>query len=90
MLSLTEDAATLICTLTDSTNCSVRRGLRIIVDPVHQSLSMSLADGPSRTDSVVTKDGARVFLSPSAAHRLQSRTLRAEISQNRSSFFLDN
>jgi Fe-S cluster assembly iron-binding protein IscA len=88
MLTVTEDATTLIRTLTRNADLSARSGLRIVVDPVHDSLSMSLASAPSTTDAVVGTGEARVFLSARASHRLDQRTLRAEISASRSLFFL--
>jgi hypothetical protein len=89
MLRITEDAATLVCALTGDADRSGQSGLRIIVDPVHHSLSMGIASSPAPADEVISKNAARVFLSPSAAHRLRRRTLRAELSGDRSLFFLD-
>jgi Fe-S cluster assembly iron-binding protein IscA len=89
MLTVTKDAATLIRSLSLKADRNGRPGLRIVVDPDHHSLSMSLADGPSSTDDVVQDGVARVFLSPSASRRLDKRTLRAATSDSRSSFFLD-
>lgn len=88
MLTVTEDAATLICTLIRDAERSGTTGLRIIVHSDHQSLAMSLADGPSPADDIVETDKARVFLSAPASQRLSERTLRAALSVNRSSFFL--
>jgi hypothetical protein len=64
-------------------------GLRIMVDPVNDSLSMGIATAPAPEDAVIIRDGTRVFLSRSAGRRLHRRTLRAELSANRSLFFLD-
>lgn len=89
MLRITEDAQTLISTLTTKTATANQSGLRIIIDPVHGGLSMSLAHMPGPTDSVVISGPARVFLSPSASRRLTKRTLHADISSNRSRFFLN-
>jgi Fe-S cluster assembly iron-binding protein IscA len=89
MLRITEDAATLVRTLTSNAGRAGDAGLRVIVDPVNDSLSMGLSDAPAESDAVVSKDAALVFLSPSAAHRLDKRTLRAELSEDRSLFFLD-
>lgn len=89
MLSITKHAAKLIRTLTKRANGSPGAGLRIRVDPLHDSLSMGIADEPDASDVVLTKDEARVFLSPAAAHRLGDRTMRAEITEQRSVFFLD-
>jgi Fe-S cluster assembly iron-binding protein IscA len=90
MLSLTKHAAALARTLTKRADTSPGAGLRIIVDPVHDSLSMAIASAPASADVIVAKDNARVFLSPSAAHRLRDRTMRAEITEDRSVFFLDH
>ena len=90
VLKITEDAATLVCTLTSDTGRRGQSGLRIVVDPIHHSLSMSIASGPAPADAVVRKGAAQVYLSPSAAHRLRRRTLRAELSADRSLFFLDS
>lgn len=89
MLTITKNAATLIHALTDDARLSPAAGLRIIVDSDHHSLSMGLAEGPAPADSVVSKAGARVFLSPAAARRLDTRTLQADLTDDRSVFFLD-
>jgi Fe-S cluster assembly iron-binding protein IscA len=89
MLRITEDAATLVTALTSAEDRSGHSGLRIIIDPVHHSLSMGIARRQP-DDAVISKGSARVFLAPSAAHRLRRRTLRAELSADRSVFFLDN
>jgi Fe-S cluster assembly iron-binding protein IscA len=90
MLSITRHAAKLVRTLTKRSNGSPDAGLRIRVDPLHDSLSMGIADAPAPADLVVTRDEARVFLSPKAAHRLGDRTMGAEITEDRSRFFLDS
>lgn len=89
MLRITPDAATLISTLTHDARLSPSAGLRIVIDPAHQSLSMGISDNPAPADTIVRSAGARLFLSPAAAARLHGRTLRAELSANRSAFFLD-
>jgi Fe-S cluster assembly iron-binding protein IscA len=90
MLRVTEDAANLVRTLTESAQSPDQAGLRIIVDPVNHSLSMGIANAASPADAVVRSGNARVFLSPAAARRLRNRSLRAEISEDRSLFFLDS
>ena len=89
MLTITEQAATLISTLTQDAELLEQAGLRLVIDPTYLSLSMDLAQTPAPEDTVVVDHGARVFLSPSAAHVLGEGTLQAEISEKRSSFFLD-
>ena len=85
---MTEDAATLVCDLTNRANMSAEAGLRIVVDPINHSLSMGIASAPVLGDAVVSRGDARVFLSSSAARRLDHRTLEAELSPERSLFFL--
>jgi Fe-S cluster assembly iron-binding protein IscA len=89
MLRITDEAATLVRTVTGRADRSPQAGLRIIVDPVNHSLSMGIAATPAPADAVVRRGAARVFMSPSAADRLDGRTLRAELSEERSLFFLD-
>jgi len=89
VLTLTEDAATLVRSLTDRDGGTPSSGLRIAVDPDHHSLAMAIAPAPAPADEVVVSGGARLFLSQPAAARLDARTLHAEISSDRSLFFLD-
>jgi hypothetical protein len=89
LLTVTADATRLIRSLLPKADRNGRSGLRRVVDPEHNGLSMSLADQPSPTDDVVQGDVAQVFLSPSASRRLHKRTPQAATSGTRSSFFLD-
>jgi iron-sulfur cluster assembly protein len=89
MLRITDEAATLVRTVTSRADRSPQAGLRIIVDPVNHSLSMGIAAAPAPADAVVRRGAAQVFVSPSAADRLDGRTLRAELSEERYLFFLD-
>ena len=88
MLTVTTEAATLIRALSNQADAPPESGLRIAIDPVHDSLSMSLADCAAPGDTVVTSEDTRVFLSSAASQRLATRTLRAETTATRSSFFL--
>ena len=89
MLMISEEAAQLVHALTDDADMPEQAGLRIVVDPTHNSLSMALATAPQPADVVVATQGARVFLTASASRRLQRRTLRAELTGSRTLFFLD-
>lgn len=89
MLSITEDAARLVRTLIRDAALPEDAGIRIVVDPTHNSVSMGFAVEPEPQDVVLTARGAHVFLAPSAARRLGRRTLHAEINTTRNSFFLD-
>ena len=84
MLTLSDEAASLIRTLTRNAEADGSCGLRITVDGRHDSLSMALAAGASPGDSVVLNDETLVFLSPAASLRLSGSTLRA----GRSAFFV--
>ena len=88
MLTMTEDAATLVQTLTDRGALAKGGGVRIVINGETNSLSMSLAAGAEDTDAVVERGHALVFLSAPAAQRIQNATLCAEIDPRRSSFFL--
>jgi hypothetical protein len=50
---------------------------------------MALVHAPQKTEAVIASRGARVFLPIPVARRLVDRTLRAEITEARSLFFLD-
>jgi Fe-S cluster assembly iron-binding protein IscA len=89
MLNMTEDAAHLTRTLAHRGSRPGRGGLRIILNPDTDSLSMGLAAAPEDADAVIARDGALLFVSVPAAERLQGRTLCAEITSTRSTFFLD-
>jgi iron-sulfur cluster assembly protein len=89
MLDLTETAATLVRHLVEESDLPSGAGLRIATDERHHSLSMALVTAEAVDDAVVTKQGAHLFLAPSVARRLTHRTLCAEMTGNRSLFFLN-
>ena len=90
MFQMTEDAATLVRNLTVRTDTSPGAGLRIVVDHANRSLSMGIVAARAPDDVVVSRGDARIFLSRPAARRLHQRTLHAELSPDRSLFFLDH
>ena len=89
MFRISDEAARLVHALTGAADLPEPAGLRIVIDPTHNSLSMALATEPQPSDIVVASHGARVFLTASASQRLQRRTLRAELTSSRTLFFLD-
>ena len=89
MLTVSQDAATLVRSIADDADLSDDAGLRIVIHPTHKSLSMGLAHHAEPDDVTVTSNGAHVFLSRPASKRLSRGTLRAEITDQRSAFFLD-
>ena len=88
MLTITEEASSLISALGREANAAAGSGLRITIDAHHDSLSMALAPDAAPGDSVVHMGETRVFLSPAAADRLATLTLHASRSDERCSFFL--
>lgn len=90
MLAISDDAARLVATLMNDADLPEEAGLRIVVHPRHNSLSMALATEPEPADVIVASQGARVFMTASASRRLQRRTLKAELTDSRSLFFLDS
>lgn len=89
MFQLTSDAARLVRTLVAGAALPKEGGLRISTGAARPGLSMGTAAACEIGDAVVTQHGATVFLSPPAARELSNATLRAEISAERSVFFLD-
>jgi hypothetical protein len=88
MLTVTKDAATLIRALAEKAGAPSQSGLRIVVDPLHNSLSMSLAACAAPGDEVAVSGDTPVYMSSAASQRLTMRTLHADTSETRSSFFL--
>ncbi|HVT64232.1 MAG TPA: hypothetical protein VHD81_03700 [Mycobacteriales bacterium] len=87
-LKMSADGADLVCSLQDEQGANRSSGLRIVIDPQHRSLSMSITDRRPE-DVVVTRDGARVYLSVAADKRLRGCTLRAGAAGSESGFYLD-
>jgi hypothetical protein len=89
VLTMTQDAAQLVRTLAQGGGLPEGGGLRIVLNPSTHSLSMGLAAAPEHADAVIARDGALLFLSVPAEGRTHGRTLCADITPARSSFFLD-
>lgn len=83
MLTLTENASTVVKTIANQNPDSVGAGLRIasIADD-NTELNLSLAAAPEDADSVVEVDGARVFLEPVASEMLDDKVLDARVEDN--------
>ena len=78
MLTVSGPASDLVLGLRREAGMSGSAGLRIDVDRRYNSLRMALASGPHHADVTVRgQAGAAVFLSPEAARRLTTKTLRA-------------
>jgi iron-sulfur cluster assembly protein len=81
----------IVLTLTDSATTEIRNliennpevpddaGVRIASNPDGATLTLSLALMPAEDDSVLSENGARVFLEPTAAGLLDDKTLDAGV-----------
>jgi Fe-S cluster assembly iron-binding protein IscA len=83
MLVLTEAAAEVVKSVTDTPQASGGTGLRITQSAPEpgspNSLELAAAPQPGANDQVVETAGARVFLDPPAAAYLDDKVLDAEV-----------
>ena len=80
MLTLTENASTVVKTLVDQTGAAEEGGLRISQDaPDSPALHVIPSEAPQPGDQVLEEDGARVFLEGIAADTLDDKILDAQV-----------
>ncbi|MGH3734324.1 MAG: adhesin [Micromonosporaceae bacterium] len=81
MLSLTDNAVSVIRTLTTQPEVPEGSGLRIAADVTDNSggLTLSLATAPQEGDEVMDNGGALLFLEPTAATVLDDKALDADV-----------
>lgn len=79
MLTLTDNAVSVIRNLTDQQEVPAGAGLRIATDPQAGALTLSLAEGPVDGDEVLDTAGARLFLDAEAAILLDDKALDAAV-----------
>jgi Fe-S cluster assembly iron-binding protein IscA len=80
MLTLTDSAVSAIRSLTSQPEVPEETGLRIMAQGEGApSLQLTLAVGPTADDEVIEENGARVFLEPTAAVVLDSKSLDAQV-----------
>lgn len=79
MLTLTENAVSVIRNLTDQQEVPDGAGLRIATDPQAGALTLSLAEAPLDGDEVLDTAGARLFLDAEAAILLDDKALDAAV-----------
>lgn len=77
MLTLTENAQTIITGIVDSAQAPQTGGIRIAQDAQGVGLNVTVAEVPEADDKVVEASGAKVFLDPSAAVALDDKVLDA-------------
>ena len=78
MLTLTENACSIVKRYTDHPDTPDDAGLRITSTPEAQ-LAVTTADQPAAGDQVVEQDGAKVYLDQDAAVQLDDKVLDAGI-----------
>ncbi len=77
MLTLTENAQTIISGIVGSSQVPETGGLRIAQDAEGAGLHVAVAELPEADDRVVEAAGAKVFLDPSAVVALDDKVLDA-------------
>ena len=82
MLTLTENASTIVKTITVQATGAEQGGLRI-TSPAAESvdLTVAVAEAPEPLDQVVEVAGAHVFLEENAAAVLSDKILDAEVDE---------
>ncbi len=88
MLTLTENASTIVKTLAQKAPDAEDAGLRIVSSNADSTaFSVGVAATPEPADQVVVSSGARVFLDPSAAVALDDKVLDASLDERGSVSF---
>ncbi len=78
MLTLTENASTIVRDLTAQSTQADDAGLRITTEATPEpSFAIAVADGPAPGDATVEQDGATVYLDPRSAAELDDKILDA-------------
>ena len=91
MLTLTENATTIIRRLANSTEDSGSAGVRILtLDASENKFTVELVPAPDPGDKIVVADGARVFLDRIAAPRLSHKQMDALMDDESVTFSLRN
>lgn len=88
MLTLSNDATTMIDNLVQNADLPAGAGLRIAHRDDHTALAMSLAVRAQPRDVLVRDGTVVVFLGPVAATRLAGQTLDARTNEVGSTFYL--
>ncbi|MQA25330.1 MAG: Fe-S cluster assembly protein HesB [Micromonosporaceae bacterium] len=83
MLTLTDNAVSVIRTIVSQPEVPDGAGLRIAAENTNtaEGLTLSLATAPQEGDQVVDTSGARLFLEPTAASVLDDKALDADVDE---------
>lgn len=83
MLTLTENASTIVRDITAQQGQSESAGLRISAEPTAEpAFAVTAAEQPQPGDQVVEQDGATVYLDEPAAVQLDDKVLDAAVDPN--------
>jgi len=83
MLTLTENATTVVKTIANQNPDAVRSGLRIAAASAEATeLDLAVVGSPEPADDVIEADGALVFLEPNASSLLDDKVLDATVEEN--------
>ena len=83
MLTLTENASTIVKTIVDQSGASEDAGLRFSQEgALEGALTVGTAPAAEPGDAVVEQGGAKVFLDETAAVALNDQVLDASVDQN--------
>ncbi|MGH3333274.1 MAG: Fe-S cluster assembly protein HesB [Nocardioidaceae bacterium] len=83
MLTLTENASTVVKSIVEQTGDNTQAGLRISQDaPDSPALHVMPTEAPQPGDQVLEDSGARVFLEETAAITLDDKVLDAQVDDN--------
>jgi Fe-S cluster assembly iron-binding protein IscA len=83
VLTLTENASTVVKTIVEQSETDQKAGLRISQDAVDSpALHVIATEAPQPGDHVLEEDGARVFLEETAAETLDDKVLDAQVDDN--------
>jgi Fe-S cluster assembly iron-binding protein IscA len=83
VLTLTENASTVVKTIVDQTNTNQEAGLRISQDAEDSpALHVMPTEAPQPGDQILEDGGARVFLEETAAVTLEDKILDAQVDDN--------
>ena len=81
MLTLTENASTIVKSITAAQPGSETAGLRISTEDPSQGLTVSTTPEPLPGDQTVNADGAVVYLDPPASEALDDQVLDAAVDE---------
>jgi len=80
MLTLTENASTIVRDITAETTKAADAGLRISTDDTPEpAFAISAAEGPQPGDAKIEQGGATVYLDPPSAEQLDDKVLDASL-----------